>query len=47
VAAFPRRGGFGQWQEQVEANIAASGLVLDAEIWTKAENILAGKKETE
>jgi len=32
---------------QVEANIAASGLVLDAEIWTKAENILAGKKETE
>ncbi len=32
---------------QVEANIAASGLVLDAEIWTKAENILTGKKETE
>jgi len=32
---------------QVEANIAASGLVLDSEIWTKAENILTGKKETE
>jgi len=32
---------------QLEANIAGSGLVLDDEVWTKAENILAGKKETE
>lgn len=32
--------------EQVEANVAGSGLVLDEDVWTKAENILAGKSET-
>lgn len=30
---------------QLEANVAAAGVSFDAEIWTKAENILAGKEE--
>lgn len=32
---------------QLEANVAGSGLVLDEAVWTKAEKILAGKKEAE
>lgn len=31
---------------QVEANVTASGVSLDAEVWTKAENILAGNPES-
>ncbi len=30
---------------QVEANVSASGLALDAEVWAKAEDILSGKAE--
>ncbi|MBC8064199.1 MAG: aldo/keto reductase family protein [Chlorobia bacterium] len=32
---------------QLEANISASGLNLDNDVWTKAENILLGKAENE
>lgn len=31
---------------QVEANVTASGVSLDAEVWTKAENILAGNPKS-
>ncbi len=31
---------------QLEANVTASGVNLDAEVWTKAENILSGNMES-
>jgi voltage-dependent potassium channel beta subunit len=32
--------------EQLEANVAASGLSLDPEVWNRAENILSGESES-
>jgi voltage-dependent potassium channel beta subunit len=32
---------------QLEANVSASGITLDNDVWTQAENILAGKTENQ